>query len=140
MSEKRVTTLEEIRQQAMPEIIEIPGFKPGTTINVAVRLVDLTPYLLELDIGNPLYEIAVKKAKTGGSKEDIIKEIQNETQKTGIDLKKILPILDAVVREALVQPTYEEITAIVPLTLEQKFAIFDYAIGEVEELTSFRGQ
>ncbi len=140
MTEKKVTTLEEIKKQAAPDVVEIPGFKPGTTINVAVQLIDLTPYLLELDIGNPLYEAAVMKAKLGEDKKAVADAVQKEALKSGIDLKKVLPILDAVAKEALVEPRYEKIISIAPLTLEQKMAIFNYAIGDVDGLSSFRSQ
>lgn len=140
MTEKKVTTLEEIKKQAAPDVVEIPGFKLGTTINVAVRLIDLTPYLLELDIGNPLYEAAVMKAKLGEDKKAVAEAVQKEALQSGIDLKKVLPVLDAVAKEALVEPRYEEIISIAPLTLEQKMAIFNYAIGDVDGLSSFRSQ
>lgn len=136
MSNKRVTSLDEIREQAEPEVITIPGFRPGTTINVAVKAVDLTPILLETGISNPLTAIVQKKTMEGKSKEEIEKEIEDKASE-GIDVNKLLPAIDAIVKETLVQPTYEEITAIRELTLDQKLAIFDYATGG-NNLISFR--
>lgn len=136
MSTRKVTSLDEIRKQAEPEIIEIPGFRPGTTINVAVRMVDLTPYILETGIKNPLLAVVQKKTQEGKSKEEIAREVEKEVN-GGIDVKAIMPAIDAVVEEALVEPTYREITSIRNLTLEQKLAIFDYATGG-GALISFR--
>lgn len=133
MSDLNVTSLEEIRAQAEPTVIEIPGFKQGTTIRVAVRTVDLTPHLLEAGIGNPLLG-AIRAAK-GQTVEEIGQEVEEK-----VDVAKLLPIFDAVAKDALVKPTYAEITAICPLTLEQKLAILDAAAGGIAELKSFRGQ
>lgn len=136
MSTRKVTSLDEIRKQAEPEIIEIPGFRPGTTISVAVQAVDLTPYILETGISNPLMAIIQKKAQEGKSREEIAKEIEKKASE-GIDINKLLPAVDALVEEALVEPTYKEITAIHKLTLDQKLAIFDYVTGG-NNLVSFR--
>jgi len=136
MSTRKVTSLDEIRKQAEPEIIEIPGFRPGTTINVAVQAVDLTPFILETGISNPLMAIIQKKTQEGKSKEEIAKEIEDKASK-GININKLLPAVDAIVEEALVNPTYKELTAIRKLTLDQKLAIFDYATGG-NALISFR--
>ncbi|AEE95285.1 hypothetical protein [Mahella australiensis] len=121
MNDKRPISLEELKQLAQPDIIEISGFKPGETITIAVKMVDLTPYLLELNIGNPVID---NKGKTD----------------TGIELqiKDIVPILDEVVKEAMVQPTYGEFVSITPMTFDQKLQIFNYAMGDLERLSSFR--
>ena len=138
MSEKQVTSLEEIRAQAEPEIIEIPGFRPGATISVAVQMVDLTPFILETGVGNPLLAVAMKKAQEGKTKEEIEQEVEQEAG-NGLDMKALMPAVDAIVKEALVQPSWEEITAIHPLTLDQKLAIFNHATGDTGRLASFRG-
>lgn len=124
MSDLNVTSLDEIRAQAAPQVIEIPGFKPGATIRVAVRPVDLTPHLLQAGIGNPL--LAAVRGEGAAPQE--------------ADMTKILPVLDAVAREALAQPTYDELMAICPLTLPQKLAILNHALGGIAELQSFRGE
>jgi len=141
MAKKRVTSLDEIRAQVEPEVIEIPGFKPGAVINVAVRSVELTPHLLRVGIGNPLLDAAVKKAKEGKSLPEIEQELEAEVDKVKErTMDSILPIIDAVVKEALVEPTWDEIASIQPLTLSQKMAIFNYAVGDVVALRSFRGE
>lgn len=140
---KTITTLDQIRAQAEPNIIEIPGFRPGATISVAVRMVDLTPHILETGIGNPLVAVAAKKAREGKSKAQIEKEMEQMEQESsgqGMDMQALLPALEAIVQEALVEPTYEEIVTIRPMTLDQKMAIFTYATGDARELISFRGE
>jgi hypothetical protein len=125
---RKVTSLAEIKKQTEPVIIDIPGFKPGAVINVAVQPVDLTPHMLEAGIGNPLV-ISKRFEQTGGI------EFGEE-----LSMAKILKVLDAIIKEALVEPKYEDVMAVAPLTLTQKMAIFGYVIGDVTDLASFRGQ
>lgn len=120
-----VTSLEEIRVQAAPEIVELPGFRPGAVIHVQLRMIDLTPRLLELRVSNPLLAEVQKMAQSGMDKDDIAHKID-----TG-SLKDILPLLEEISRDALVQPTYDDIVAIHPLTLSQKMKIFEYVVGGV---------
>jgi len=134
MTIKQVTTIDEIRAQAEPEVIEIPGFKAGAVIHVAVRMLDLTPKLLQLRVGNPLLAEAQKLAQEGLSKEDIAKRIDSGGS-MGADM---VQLLDEVTREALVAPTYEEITAICPMTFAQKLKVFHHVTGE--PLLPFRGE
>jgi len=120
-----VTSLTAIRIQAAPELVEIPGFRPGTTIRVKVGPVDLTGALLEAGVGNPLV---------------------SQTPETGVnpkigpdDLPRILELARVVARQALVEPTYDEIAGIAPLTFEQHMAIFNHVTGgEVAALGPFR--
>ena len=62
---KKVTPLEDVRAQAEPEVITIPGFRPATTINVQIRYVDLTPAILSTNISNPLLALAYQRAREG---------------------------------------------------------------------------
>lgn len=129
MNNLSVTSLDEIRAQAAPQVIEIPGFKKGTTIKVAVRVVDLTPHLLEAGIGNPL--LAVVRGKGEG---------EGEGQERDVSVARLLPVLDAITKSMLACPTYDEIVAICPLTLDQKLTLAAHALGGIQELASFRGE
>lgn len=121
---KRVTTLDEIRAQAESEIVEIPGFRAGSVIYVKLRMIDLTPKLLQLKIANPMLAEAQKLAQEGLNKEEIAAKLNPDS------LEDVLTLLDAVVKESIVEPTYDEIVAIHPLTLPQKLKIFSHVIGE----------
>lgn len=129
MEEKRVTSLEEMKLQARGQIVKIPGWSPGMTVNVRVRRVDLTAMIAAAGaLPNVLAAALAKKDPSG--------EVPAPTPE---DIEKLLPVLDAVAREALVEPTYEQIVReVAPLTLDQKVAIFDAALGEVKALQSFR--
>ncbi len=130
----RITTLDEIREQTKPRVVELPGFCEGTSVNVKLRIIDLTPRLMKLRIGNPLLAEAQKMAKDGMSQSEIAVRLDNSLM-----LEEMLPLLDEVAKEALVVPTYVDIISIYPLTLAQKLKIFEYATG-LDDLRSFRSE
>lgn len=133
MLKTKVTSLEEIRVQTEPEIVELPGFRAGTVINVKLRMIDLTPKLLELRVSNPLLAEAQKLAQEGVPKDQIAGKLDTSS------LTEIAPLLDTVAQEALMEPTYQEIMAIHPLTLAQKLKIFSSVLGE-DLLLPFRSE
>jgi hypothetical protein len=136
----KVTPIDEIRAQAEPDIIEIPGFRPGTTINVAVQpVLRLTPRLLAAGLVNPLIGSIREQAKTGAKAEDLEREAGVAIDEKGADA--FLGFLDLIAQEMLVEPTYDQIAAIHPLTLEQELAIANHVLGnlgDLEALASFR--
>jgi hypothetical protein len=134
--------LDEIRSQLEPELVDIPGFKPGSFITVLVRCVDLTPHLLQIGLGNPLLDPVLKKANEVQNKgkpiEAVVTEVVSADPRRS--LEQVMPIVDAVVKESLVSPTLEEISEIHPLSWAQKSAIFQKAVGDLRILRSFRGK
>jgi len=135
---KKITTLEEIKAQTEPEVITIPGFRPATTINVQIRYVDLTPAILATNISNPLLALAYQKAREGKTEAEIAAEINRSVPEK--DAEKVLQALNVLAKQALVSPTYDELTAIAPLNAEQLAAIYLYMLyGERGEgLSTFR--
>jgi len=132
VSEDRVITLEEIRQRARGEVVEIPDWDGQGTIRVRLRKIDLTPIVLQAGLlPNNLkvkaQEMFEGRPRPGGSDVDL-------------DLQKLMPALDAVAREALVEPTYQQITEILPLTLSQKLAILNWVTQDLQALEKFRGE
>lgn len=142
MVDRAVTPLDEIRCQTQPEIITIPGFRPGTTINVKIKYVDLTTAILETNISNPLIALACQKAREGKSRQEIEDEVNAQSETPAADTERVLKSLTALARDALVEPTYEQLTAIAPLNAEQLAAIYLYMLyGERGEgLSSFRDE
>ena len=123
---KKITTLEEIKAQTEPEVITIPGFRPATTINVQIRYVDLTPAILATNISNPLLALAYQKAREGKTEAEIAAEINRSVPEK--DAEKVLQALNVLAKQALVSPTYDELTAIAPLNAEQLAAIYLYML------------
>ena len=132
--EKQVTPLAAMREQARGRIVEIPGWVPGATINVRVRQVDLTAHVLKTGlVGNPLLEKA-REAFEG--KAAVAADAPSLEA-----MEALLPMFDAVAKEALVEPAYDQaVTEVAPLTFDQKMAIFDAATSGLSALRSFRGQ
>ncbi len=128
-----VITLEQIRERAKGEMIDIPDWDGRGTIKVRVRKIDVTPIILKTGMlpnslkvkANEVFEGKVKRGKA----DDI-----------EFELDKLVPAIDAIVQEALVEPKFEEIQNILPLTLSQKLAIFHYVTEEVRKLEPFRGE
>lgn len=133
------TSLDEIRAQSQPYLLELPGFKPGTSINVIVRPIDITSTLLEAGISNPLMGRVMEKVRQGHSKEDIAEDIAADAENKGSALASMVPMLEQVARDALVEPTYEEITTITPLTLAQQLKILEAVSGD-DTMSSFRDE
>ena len=133
MEENKVISLQEIEVIAKGELVQIPGWKTGTFITVRLRPIDLTPELLKLRNGvpNPLKKEAQevfegKKTNAGEVGEALLQNAE------------ILEQLDVFAKLALVEPTYDEIQARMPLITEQKLAIFGWVMGGVQDLIPFR--
>jgi hypothetical protein len=139
----KVSTLEDIREQTKEEIIPIPGFKAGAVLHIKVRPVDLTSLMLEHDLSNPLVDKLRAKAEKGKLNTQaqvqaaLEKELENEKQRSQ-RMKEMEPTFNAVCRAAMVEPTYDEVEAIKPMTMLQKVAIFNWASRGAEQLNNFR--
>lgn len=138
--DKIITPLIEIEMQTKPEVITIPGFRPATTINVQIRYIDLTPAILSTNVSNPLLALAYQKAREGKTEAEIAAEINAKSSNPEKDAEQVLQALTVLAKQALVNPTYEELTAISPLNAEQLAAIYLYMLyGERGDgLSSFR--
>lgn len=134
--------LDEIREAALaaaraayaPQVIEIPGFEDGQTIQVVIRRVDMEPIILRT-LGNPvLAALERSRGEAPGTGADLPPEEMAEAQRQVPDL------LRAVCRQALVAPTWDEFEAVGGLTLDQMIAITEKAAGRLQELSSFRSE
>jgi len=130
MEEIKVISLEEIKERAKGTVIPIPDWDDKGTIYVRVKPVDVTGKLLTAGVLPNTLKVEVAKAFEGAAKLD--------ADKIDVNLNKIIPLLDTIVSEALVEPSYEEIQNILPLTLNQKLTIFNHVMGEVKQLAPFR--
>lgn len=127
-----VITLDEIRARARGEVIKIPDWDGRGTIKVRVRKIDLTPFLLQSGmVPNSLKVKAQEVFEGRAPRKANVDDIE-------LEMQKLIPTLDAIAKEALVEPTYEQITEILPLTLSQKLAILKYVTEEVRQLEPFR--
>ncbi len=140
-SKPEVITLEQIKEKAKGTVIEIPDWDGTGTINVRVRAIDLTSAMLSAgnipDMVTP--EVAEMFEDKEGSFE--VEQFQKDiAPKVNVkdSIAQFGPALEVVVKEALVEPSYEEIQKTYPLTLPQKLAIFKHVTGGIDKIKSFR--
>jgi len=137
MSELRVISLEEIKERAKGTIVEISDWIPGKKIAVRVKAIDMTPHILKLDkLPNILKDSATEVFNGKQMSDKRIADLTNSLDQDSIS--KMIPIIDGIVKEVLVEPKFDDIQAVYPLTLRQKLELFRIAMGDIEKLDSFR--
>lgn len=133
--EENAITIAEVKKRARGTLVEIPDWEPKKKIKVRLRSIDVTPILMET--GAIPDELSLEVATMFGEEEGK-KEVPETAENVKGSLKKFMPVLDAIAKEALAEPTYEEITEVYPLTLQQKMAIFAHTMEGIKQLKPFR--
>lgn len=135
-NQMNVTTFEDLKRYAQGAIVKLPGFAEGQPFVARLRRPDLTTMMASGNIPNALLKSAgsLFEAQGEASKEkEVLDSLNTE------DFNKMIGLFDAICKEALIQPTYDEIIeAGMTLTMEQKEAIFSYVQEGVIDLDSFR--
>ena len=114
----------EFRAKAITEL-PIPGFSNGETLKITVKKPSMLGLASQGKLPNNLMSYASKIVSTG---------IKVDLKKT--DLKEVSEIIELYCRACMVEPPFEDVEDI--LTDAQKFKVFDFGIGEVEKLSTFR--
>lgn len=131
MSEKpKVTSIEEIRNKAC-QIVELPGWEPGETLNVKLRRASLLALIQQDAIPNQLLPI-VHGLIDGDD------TFNPATSSRPEEFKQFVEMLNAVCKAVMVEPTYDEVAEY--LTDPQRTAIFIYAQRGLKALELFRQQ
>lgn len=121
----QVLNIETLRSMAVITI-DIPDFEGTGTIKVRVQKPRLMALAAQGKIPNMLMSVAAQAMGMGKrqvkNKEDVMKEMAQ--------------MMELYCKACLVEPTYEEFKDI--MTDEQMMAIFDWAMGDVKQLESFR--
>ncbi len=118
-----VISIEELRKQATT-VIEIPNFDNSGTIKVRVQKPRLMAMASQGKIPNHLLGI-VNTMMFGNKKE-----------KKEVNITDVAKTYELYCRACLVEPGYEKIKDII--TDDQMIAIFDWAMGDVKKLDTFR--
>lgn len=118
-----ILSIEQLKKMAMP-IIEIPDFEGTGTIKVRVKKPRLMAMASQGKIPNHLLGI-VNTMMFGNKKE-----------KKEVNITDVAKTYELYCRACLVEPTYDEFKDI--MTDEQMSAIFDWAMGKVSQLDTFR--
>lgn len=133
-----VLTLEDLQKMKNDGIIiKIPGFNDDE-IEVKVKPIDMSAELL--DKSSTLYKIAQgdvaekfrKKQKQNPNNPNIQKDFENEILNNSDDDKidlmaEMMPEIDQVCKDILIQPTFEEFLEYAPLNVQQKVFLFGWA-------------
>lgn len=120
-----ITSLEEIRERAGAQIVEIPGFGDGNPLFVKLRRVSLLEMVRAGNVPNEL--------------KSAVSELYGKGRISSADLKATAETMLLIAEKALVEPTKKELDeAGVSLTDEQVTAIYLYTRSGLEGLRPFR--
>ena len=129
MSELKVTRIEDLKEYAKGQVVELPPFAEGQPLVVRMSRPSMLAMVEKGRIPNSLLVVA-NKLFMGGSDLD--------TDNTDF-LKDMHGVLKEICRSSLIEPTYEEFEdAGIRLTDDQIMAIFSYSQKGVKALESFR--
>lgn len=126
----KVTSIEELRNQASGSLVELPPFAEGTQFVARLRRPSMLSLVRAKKIPNQLLTSANKLFMAGPSG-------FSSTDERMMD--DIFAVMDVICDAAMVEPTYSELReAGIELTDEQLMFIFGYTQNGVKQLESFR--
>nr|DAH60679.1 MAG TPA: hypothetical protein [Caudoviricetes sp.] len=125
-----VTSIEQLKQYAQGEVIELPPFAPTQPFVAKLKRPSLLAMAKNGKIPNELLvktnELFMNDGTAVNASDDNM-------------LKEIFSVIDTIAGEVFVQPTYKEIKeAGIELTDEQMLFIFNYTQTGVKNLENFR--
>ena len=120
-----ILSIEKLREMACP-VISIPDFTGEGKIKVRVQKPRLMAMAAQGQIPNYLMSVAMRM--TGAAKE----------QPKNPSMKDIADAMELYCRACLVEPSYEEFKDI--MTDDQMQAIFDWATGDIQAMSTFRSE
>lgn len=128
-TEKKITSIDELKKVANGAIVELPPFAEGTTFCAKLKRPSLLNMVKQGKIPNTLLVRANELfVQTGG----LDPEEENM-------MEEMFEVIELIANETFVEPTYKEIKeAEIELTDEQLMFIFSYAQQGVKALESFR--
>ena len=128
-TEKKITSIDELKKVANGAIVELPPFAEGTTFCAKLKRPSLLGMVKQGKIPNTLLvranELFVQSGGLDPEEENMMEEM--------------FDVIDLIANETFVEPAYKEIRdAGIELTDEQLMFIFSYAQQGVKALESFR--
>lgn len=126
----KIFNIDELRKMSQI-IIPIPDFEGTGTINIKVQKPRLMKMMQQGEIPNHLIGIATQMI-TGKKQANKKKDDDDDAQL----LKDAALMMELYSKACMIEPTYEEFEDI--MTDEQGDAIFRWAMGEVNQIDSFR--
>lgn len=114
-----VTSLDKIKEKAAIEVT-LPGWDNEPFI-CKLRRINLIDMVANGSIPNPLMTTVIELFEGKITKD----EIQDPQER----YKKLNEGMGFIAEKAMVEPTYEEVTDIMPLTDDQKYSIYKFAVA-----------
>jgi len=125
--ELQVTNLEQLKQMAEYDILELPKFKQEIPFNVKVKRVSLLNLVRKGIIPNKLLS-AAEELFYGKS-----------SNKGNVDMKTLTDVMFIMAENTLVEPSIKDLEEVgLELTDEQIVSLFNYSQKGIEEIESFR--
>lgn len=129
MSELKITSVEELLKVKEGVVMELPPFAEGVPFVARVRRPSILKLCESGEISNELLETASGLFMNGGVR------LNTKDKKF---MPKVLGVLRSLVKQALVEPTYEQLEEVgIELTDEQMMYIFNYVQQGVKSLERF---
>lgn len=131
----QITSLEQLKQIKVTEIIELPPFDDGTPLVVEVKKPNLMNLLTSGKIPNTLLKVATDmfNNRTGQVMEKASEDIKT--------LKELVGMMEVLAEASLVNPTYKDIKNLnIQLTENQLMGILMYSQGGIKALEKFRNE
>lgn len=130
-----IVSIQDLREKAKGDVVTIPGFADGEFLEVRIKRPSLMEMVVAGKIPNPLLASASKLFKDGVN--DVLKTSKND----GVEFKEFAETIHCVVKESLVEPSYEELKENeIELNDMQLLYIYNYVVDGVDRLRSFRNQ
>lgn len=125
-----VTSIEQLKQYAQGEVIELPPFAPRQPFVAKLK----RPSLLAMAKSGKIPNNLLVKTNELFMNDGTAANVSDDNM-----LKEIFSVIDTIAGEVFVQPTYKEIKeAGIELTDEQMLFIFNYTQTGVKNLENFR--
>lgn len=133
MGELKVTGIEDLQRIGHGEVVELPGFVDGTPFVARLRRPSMLAMVKAGKIPNELLVEANKLFASG------VKGVAEKNQDDPSMMSDLTVLLDAICREAFIEPSWEDIEKSgVTLTDQQYLAVFSYTQKGVDVLKPFR--
>ena len=131
-----VTSLEQLKNIKLNDIVELPSFDDGTPFVAELKKPNMLMLMANGHIPNTLLNVAMDIFQNGKGQETIDKALNDPK-----DLKVLTELLLVLAKACLVNPSFKQLEDLgIELNENQLSAILTYAQGGVVALENFRKQ
>ena len=132
----QVTSLDQLKNIKINDIVELPAFSDGTPFVAELKKPNMLMLMANGHIPNTLLNVAMDIFQNGKGQETIDKALNDPK-----DLKVLTELLLVLAKACLVNPSFNQLQELgIELNENQLSAILTYAQGGVVALENFRKQ